>query len=460
MKLKERVRNFLILDYPKERMELFCRQSRGAVIQAWIGTLIFILSYSEHRPEWIGAVLSLNLALLFRLILIEWFRKTKVEKSPQWCMRFENILVINGLTLGFSYAYFTTTLAKFFFLPLIFSIFGIIFFGSLRSTHSSVKASIAVITMTLAAFTYFYAPHFIHGDLGHLIFLTLFLISNFFYLVKSQYLFAKFFLEKLTLEKNQEAHIKQLKDKLQLEEELKKQKAISIKNAHLASLGQMASGIAHEINNPLTIVQLNAKNLMKKFKKLGGEELEYSCNQIIKATDRASKIISSLRIFARDEKLSDIETYTIGELIEDVITFTEQRFKLNNIDLQIEWETHPDLKVKVNQVAWSQVLINLLNNAFFEMKKQNRSAERWCKIVISTVDNNMVQVEVIDAGKGIPKEIQKNMFTPFYTSKKIGEGTGLGLSIAKSMMQEMGGDLFYNAETPNTTFVIEIQQAD
>jgi C4-dicarboxylate-specific signal transduction histidine kinase len=114
----------------------------------------------------------------------------------------------------------------------------------------------------------------------------------------------------------------------------------------------------------------------------------------------------------------------------------------------------PKIRVKANEISLTQVMLNLLNNAFDEAVNKPVK-DRWIKIK-TTESNNKVLIDVIDAGLGIDAKTVEKLFNPFFTTKDIGKGTGLGLSISKALMEKMHGDISYKVVEGHTCFRLEL----
>ncbi|RZF21533.1 GHKL domain-containing protein [Halobacteriovorax vibrionivorans] len=230
--------------------------------------------------------------------------------------------------------------------------------------------------------------------------------------------------------------------------QLIEQQSKLINSAKLASIGEMASGIAHEINNPLTIIDLSAHRLKQN---ADNETVEKSAQKIKDTVQRITKIIQGLKQLAKEDDSLSPELVNIREAIDDVISICQARFKDNEIDFKVNIAN--DLKVTGGAVQISQVILNLLNNAFDELVESE--GKRWIKLE-GKRDNDMVEISVTDSGDGIPQEIRERIMEPFFTTKVDKKGTGLGLSICKNIIEHHRGRLFVDTSSSNTRFVIQI----
>ncbi|MEK6775240.1 MAG: ATP-binding protein [Bdellovibrionota bacterium] len=228
-------------------------------------------------------------------------------------------------------------------------------------------------------------------------------------------------------------------------------------SSRMSSLGQMASGIAHEINNPLTIIQGKALYLEKIIDPTGKvdfEKAKITIDQINTTIQRIAKIIKGLQSFSRDTSEEPFQKSQIKDAIEIALELCRERFFKNDTRLILPKVTTSNLMFLGSPEQISQVLLNLLNNAFDATKAQ---AEKWVKIEIEVNRNeNRLLVFVSDSGVGVPPQIQTKIFEPFFTTKEVGSGTGLGLSISKGIMDNHKGRLFVDSSKPHTTFAIEL----
>ncbi len=223
-------------------------------------------------------------------------------------------------------------------------------------------------------------------------------------------------------------------------------------SSKFAVLGEMASGIAHEINNPLQIIRGFAEMQIRSIQNNKIEKtIDYS-NKIISVTDRIAKIVVALKTYAHNQNNEKFEIQSIRKIIDDTLIFCEQKFKLSAIELRISLQP-PSLKIACHSIQISQVLLNLLNNAYDAVTEQD--VERWIEIDV-VVKNNMMVLSVLNSGKKIDDSIATKMFQPFFTTKPVGKGTGLGMSIVKNLVEQHKGEVKLDMTSYHTKFVIEI----
>jgi PAS domain S-box-containing protein len=239
-------------------------------------------------------------------------------------------------------------------------------------------------------------------------------------------------------------------DKKISEQHLAEERSKSMHAAKLASLGEMSAGVAHEINNPLAIIQSN----LQLMKKLRNDEPKFNAKieSAEKAVLRIIKIVNGLRKFSRSSDSPEFSTNAISEIAAEACIMVEAKAKRNSVFVELVNETRS--KVVCDAIEIEQVVINLVNNAIDAGKGKPGS---WVKV--HTFDTlNEVVVRVIDSGSGIPKDVETKMFQPFFTTKPVGGGTGLGLSICKGIVENHRGSLFINRNMPNTCFELRLKK--
>ena len=226
-----------------------------------------------------------------------------------------------------------------------------------------------------------------------------------------------------------------------------------INSAKLASLGEMASGIAHEINNPLAIIQGKSFTIRRMIEKnnLDVEKLKINLEKIENTTERISKIVRGLKTFSRNNNDKEsMKEVSLHKILNDCLDLCSEKFKSNLFDLRVDLGV--DVNIDCREIEISQVIINLLGNAF-DASKDN--SEKWICLK-SDVVGNFCKISVTDSGGGISLELLEKIMQPFFTTKEVGKGTGLGLSISKGIIESHKGQLYYDKDSKNTRFVVEI----
>lgn len=213
-----------------------------------------------------------------------------------------------------------------------------------------------------------------------------------------------------------------------------------IEAGKLASVGELAAGIAHEINNPVAIMVEEAgwiEDLLEDEQLSGSanlEEFRRAVRQIQTQGKRCKEITHKLLSFARktDPKLKEVQ---LNDLVQEMASLCEQRAKFSNVRMELHLD--PELpKVCASPSEMQQVFLNLINNALDAMEKTGGKLD-----ITTRVEGDRVVVDVADTGPGIPQANLGRIFDPFFTTKPVGKGTGLGLSICYGIIHKMGGEI-------------------
>jgi len=224
--------------------------------------------------------------------------------------------------------------------------------------------------------------------------------------------------------------------------------------SRLTSLGEIAGGIAHEINNPLAIILGCIQQLQRALPKeiAQNEKISGLLRRTISSVERITKIIKGLRTFTKQSDMDELHPENVSQIIRDTLDFCSEKFHTNGV--RITTTILQDAKISCRSVQISQILINLLNNAYDAILE---AAPEQKEIMIQTqVQDQSALISVSNTGLPIPKNIQTKLFQPFFTTKEIGKGTGLGLSVSKNIAEQHGGDLYFDQEQKLTTFMIKL----
>lgn len=256
----------------------------------------------------------------------------------------------------------------------------------------------------------------------------------------------------LSGKKNLIGVIRDITERKDMERQIADERARQVAAARLASLGEMAGGVAHEINNPLAIISGYASRLTDV---ISAEPIDRTraleiSDRIDKTISRIASIIKGLRSIARDGSSDAKEILPVAAIVSETLGMCSERFRNQGVRVETRLET--DLFVRVRSVQISQVLLNLLTNAFYAA---SNSEEARIGVQTSRVEDH-VEIVVSDSGSGVPEEIRERIFEPFFTTKPVGLGTGLGLSIAASIVREHDGELLLDTESLRTRFIIRL----
>ncbi len=227
-----------------------------------------------------------------------------------------------------------------------------------------------------------------------------------------------------------------------------------IESGKLASLGELAAGIAHEINNPVAIMveeagwigDLMDDDAIRKSENY--EEFIRALKQINTQGIRCRDITQKLLSFARKSE-NRLAVAHINELIDEVVGISEQHAKFNNVVVKTNFADDLPM-IEVSQTEVQQVMLNLVNNAMDAMEKTGGTIE-----IKTRCEEDDIVIEVSDDGPGIPEAYLPRIFDPFFTTKPVGKGTGLGLSICYGIVKRMGGKIMVTSKAQKgTTFYV------
>lgn len=222
--------------------------------------------------------------------------------------------------------------------------------------------------------------------------------------------------------------------------ELRESRAQILQQDRLASLGLLASSLAHEIGTPMGIIRSRAELVAKR--SADNETTRNDMVSIVTQIDKIAKLVQSLLNLAR-EKRSDFSGYVqLDSVIGDVLNLVQHELTRKGIDIEVVGTTN--FEVKAESGPLGQVLLNLLVNAIhaIETAKKSQTTELPHKIQIAVVArNNHVEIAISDTGCGISEKNLTQLFKPFFTTKDIGQGTGLGLATSLNLVQSWGGNI-------------------
>jgi PAS domain S-box-containing protein len=237
---------------------------------------------------------------------------------------------------------------------------------------------------------------------------------------------------------------KKLQTQLEVEQVLREKR--------IEALSHMAGGLAHEISNPLAIIHARASNLKSLAagkEQVSGHEVTRACENVIKTSDRAIRILRGLRGFAREAGKDPMELASVCEIADQCMELQATRFAVQKIEVRLALESGMPL-VLCREVQIGQILTNLLNNAF-DAIVQSESVERWISIG-AEYSNEEMRIEVTDSGPGIEDRFKAHLMEPFFTTKELGLGMGVGLSLSRAIALDHGGSLTLVPDTAHTCF--------
>lgn len=224
-------------------------------------------------------------------------------------------------------------------------------------------------------------------------------------------------------------------------------------SAKMSALGEMAGGIAHEINNPLAIIKMQAEQLreLSEADELDQAQLIESATVIERTSVRVAKIVKGLRTFARDGRGDPYTEESISSILEDTLALCGEKMANLHISLQTSIP-EKTARIECRATEISQVLLNLISNSVDAIRN---TQDAWIKVAITDFPHQ-VQISVTDSGHGISLDIRDKITQPFFTTKEVGKGTGLGLSIAKGIIESHHGTLHLDTASTNTRFIVQL----
>ncbi len=244
-------------------------------------------------------------------------------------------------------------------------------------------------------------------------------------------------------------------------QELKHTQSQLVQSGKLASIGELAAGVAHELNQPLMVIRGNAQ-LVKRFITKGQYEIDELLKQmepIERNTKRMMNIINHLRTFSRQSK-SEYYALDVNQVIDESFLMVGEQLRLRSIEIKKSLD--PDLpKIKGDTNQLEQVFLNLITNARDAISEKNEARKpedrtsESIEIITrrSETDANWVEVLFKDSGKGISESAKNSIFDPFFTTKEVGKGTGLGLSISYGIISDHSGQIEVADTGPDGTTI-------
>jgi two-component system, NtrC family, sensor kinase len=256
---------------------------------------------------------------------------------------------------------------------------------------------------------------------------------------------------------------------VELNAELEQQRVRSVEADRLHSLGEMAAGVAHELNQPLNGIRTFSEGIiygMDNGWEVPANEVRETLEDIVQQVDRMTTIIDHMREFARDSAESDPVIFHVFDAVENALKLVGAQLKVHGILLVVDVpEDLPRCKGWPNLIE--QALLNLISNARDAMDVRSKGAREkradvspgWRPILsiraVHDVESGWVRTDISDTGGGIPEASAAGIFDPFFTTKEVGEGTGLGLSISRNLVERHGGRLeLANHPGDGATFTI------
>ena len=234
-------------------------------------------------------------------------------------------------------------------------------------------------------------------------------------------------------------------------EKLLQQKLLA--TSKLVAAGELAAGLSHEINTPLTAMILNAEMIILQNEAKANTNPEITKRAVAIATvgHKISKIVEGLKIFSQESDARKKSSFFVKDLIDTTIDLCHEKFASSKVEIIVKPDLlNTTLHGQIDQL--SLMLLNLFNNSLDAIKDL---PEKWIRIE-TRLQQNYLELSVTDSGNGICKNVRDRIFFPFFTTKDIGQGVGLGLSVSTGIVQNHGGTLSYDDSCKNTRFLIQL----
>ncbi|MEM7403717.1 MAG: ATP-binding protein [Pseudomonadota bacterium] len=233
-----------------------------------------------------------------------------------------------------------------------------------------------------------------------------------------------------------------------------------VQSSKLATLGEMATGIAHEINQPLLIISMAIENCLRKLSRgrLTNEIARSKLGVVKEQVGRASEIVHHMRVFGRRED-GDHVPFDAHDALRKAVQLVSEQLRLSEIELEIDVDAGVDARCAGARIQFEQVLINLLNNAR-DAFRETGVERKWIRIRLEATPDDGLRLTVTDNAGGIPATAIERVFEPFFTTKEAGQGTGLGLSVSYGIIREMRGTLTVSNTPHGACFVIALPRPE
>lgn len=245
--------------------------------------------------------------------------------------------------------------------------------------------------------------------------------------------------------------IEDISERRGLEARLHTERLKAIRAAKLAALGELAAGVAHEVNNPLAVIE-GYLEVLRGVRSSGDLALlDEAVEKISQASDRAAEIVRGLRKLARDDAVAPLERRSLRAIVEQTLDLYRHRLRSRGVELRLALDADAQVPVRASEL--SQVLVNLINNAVDALEGL---PERWIELRSERRPAGRIGLRIQDSGPGIPPELAERLFDPFFSTKEVGKGTGLGLSISLGIVRDLGGTLQLEDAPGGACFLVEL----
>lgn len=240
------------------------------------------------------------------------------------------------------------------------------------------------------------------------------------------------------------------------QEELEAETRKIIHNDRMLALGQMASSVAHEINNPLSVITGLSEESIEALKDPAVDRsvIHEYMSRVLSMTDRIFKIVRALGLYSRKNEADPFLPASVAKIVGDAGVLFEKQYHAQGIQFSVHL-SNPELRILCREVQVMQVLVNLLQNA---RDAASQSPHPWIRLDVEPVEDGKVLFSVTDSGYSRDIKDRLRLFEPFYTTKEIGKGTGLGLSISQGIVLDHGGEIYLDETSEHTKFSFTLKR--
>lgn len=229
----------------------------------------------------------------------------------------------------------------------------------------------------------------------------------------------------------------------------------SIQSAKLATLGEVASGLSHELNSPIMVLKGTAHQIEKSIvaKNLTLERLQHLLQRLQGTTKKMTDSVNSLRIFSRNPIHDQFSESNLGRIMRSALTICREKFRFHQIEIRFNEEFFNTITFQCKETQITHALLNLLNNSFDSIL--NRPT-KWIEVKAEIIENNLLKITVTDSGVPISDDVADKMFTPYFTTRYGQNRAGLGLCITQKIVQDHLGKIIFHKKNQINHFEITI----
>lgn len=423
-------------------------QSTKAALGFWVMAVLCIVTglFSDQYAvaiRWFCAgTIVVN---IFRLMTAAWWKRNDGEQEKYWPL-FVTVTALNGLLWGLALGCaIYDDRASMWAMLMSFTIYTAYCNGSISTLSNDLKVHVAfMLGISLPLVAAMLLRYQASRETFYLV-EALFVVIIIVYCLSQGRTFRKNFIQRWETD----AALKQS------QQDLLDQRALTEHMNRLSAIGEMAAGFAHEINNPLAIVigNLDILETDLKDKRVLDEETKRIIQKMTTSAMRIAKIIKGVRTLSRETAAEGKSPHPVAAILEDTLILFEQRFSAEKIEFTKDIDA--SLILTCDPVQIGQVLMNLLSNACDVLAAQPPATKRWIKFRARALDQAL-EIEVTNSGPSITKEVQEKIFTPFFTTRPVGQGMGLGLVVSRSIATQHGGSLEVDTEAGHTRFTLKL----